>query len=545
MQQLGEREVVLALAIALPLGALVLGFCKGRRSRSRGRSMSFGSGYMSIGSWPRDVKMSDPIITAFVFLDGVPKLADLEEVCSKILRHDNFKALPVRRAWSYSTRFEWRDIEVDPSEVITSVKAEGSAAVLAEMDRVKDTPLRQATFDGRDLPMWGLHLIENTAEDEAGIGAAVLALRVHHTLGDGMSMVAVGRSVLEAAGGGELGASLGGSSAADAVVKPANRGLSKFSAGEILRGIRDVLVLSSAGPDTPLPFGHFEAPLKGGAAAAHPPRKGFLFGSKRGAFSGRRRTVLLPDIPLALVKKMKDVSGTTVNDVVMTLIGGCIRRYSQTNGDADDDAAGNKIGGPGFRSRALVPVALPRPSSSSGAILCNKWAFVSMNLSMDEADPATRLQEVKATTMAVKTSPTPGLQYLMQTHLMPHLPLWLCREMVHGALATHTVAVSNVPGPQEPLRLAGVGIRRFHFTFSNIMPQVDAVSLDGKISINFVIDPISVPDSFTLSTHFLDELESLAAGLGVEISGDMSTLRTQADELARVMQSALTAPMSY
>ncbi|CAM9817472.1 unnamed protein product [Ectocarpus sp. 6 AP-2014] len=225
----------------------------------------------------------------------------------------------------------------------------------------------------------------------------------------------------------------------------------------------------------------------------------------------------------------------------MTVIGGCIRRYSLANGDA----AGNSIGGPGFRSRALIPVALPRPSSPSGATLCNKWAFVSMNLSMDEADAATRLQELKATTTAIKTSPTPGLQYLMQTHVMPYLPLWVCREMVHGALATHTVTVSNVPGPQEPVTLAGVGMKRIHFAFSNIMPQVGAVSLDGKLSVNFVIDPISVPDSFTLSAHFLDELEALAAGLGVEISGDMSALRTQADELTRVMEAALTAPMSY
>ncbi|CAM9994663.1 unnamed protein product [Ectocarpus sp. 13 AM-2016] len=159
----------------------------------------------------------------------------------------------------------------------------------------------------------------------------------------------------------------------------------------------------------------------------------------------------------------------------MTLIGGCIRRYSLANGDA----AGNSIGGPGFRSRALIPVALPRSCSPSGAILCNKWT------------------------------------------------------------------VSNVPGPQEPVRLAGVGMKRIHFAFSNIMPQVGVVSLDGKISINFVVDPISVPDSFSLSAHFLDELEALAAGLGVEISGDMSALRTQADELTRVMEAALTAPMSY
>lgn len=62
-----------------------------------------------------------------------------------------------------------------------------------------------------------------------------------------------------------------------------------------------------------------------------------------------------------------------------------------------------------------------------------------MDMSVDEPDPASRLQKVKATTAGVKRSPTAGLQYLMQTHVMPHLPLWLCREMVHGALAGHTV----------------------------------------------------------------------------------------------------------
>jgi len=74
---------------------------------------------------------------------------------------------------------------------------------------------------------------------------------------------------------------------------------------QILAGIRDVLVLSSAGPDTALPFGHFEAPRSGGGAAeAHRPHEGSLL-LRRGAFSGRRRTVVLPDIPLSLVKKIK------------------------------------------------------------------------------------------------------------------------------------------------------------------------------------------------------------------------------------------------
>eukprot|EP00752_Nemacystus_decipiens_P007139 g6392.t1 len=544
--QLSEREVVLGLAILLPLLGLGLGFCRGGKPRApRARTMSFGSGYMSVGSWPRDIKMSDPIITAFLFLDGVPKQAALEEACSKMLHYHNFSSLPVRRRWSYSTRFEWSDIEVQPSDLITWAKAAGSASVLAEMDRVKDAPLRQETADGRVLPMWGIHVIENTGEEEAGFGT-VVALRVHHTLGDGMSMVAVARAVLEAVGGGQVGMASGGGdggkSPADAVVKSANRGLLNFSAAEILRGIQQVIVLSVfAGPDSPLPFGHFEAPhTGGGAAAAHRPHEGWLFGVvKRGAFSGRRRTVMLPDIPLSLIKKIKDASATTVNDVVMTLVAGCARRYSEANGASSDS-----FGRAGFKSRGLLPVALPRQSPSSRGALCNKWAFVSMDLSVDEPDPASRLQKIKATTIALKRSPTAVLQYLFQTYAMPHLPLWVCREMVHGALAGHTVTVSNVPGPQEPVKFAGVGLKSVHFAYSNIMPQVGAVSLDGKMAINFVVDPLSVPDSHTLSTHFLDELDALAEGVGVgaEISGELSDVRTQATALAVVMEGALNAP---
>lgn len=59
---------------------------------------------------------------------------------------------------------------------------------------------------------------------------------MHHSLGDGMSMVSVGREVLEAVGGGQVGMNLGssgGKDPSDAVVKPANRGLSNFSAAEV------------------------------------------------------------------------------------------------------------------------------------------------------------------------------------------------------------------------------------------------------------------------------------------------------------------------
>lgn len=74
---------------------------------------------------------------------------------------------------------------------------------------------------------------------------------MHHTLGDGMSMVAVGQAVLEAVGGGQVGMALGGGdggggggkSPADAVVKSANRGLLNFSAAEVGGWVLHALLL--------------------------------------------------------------------------------------------------------------------------------------------------------------------------------------------------------------------------------------------------------------------------------------------------------------
>lgn len=64
------------------------------------------------------------------------------------------------------------------------------------------------------------------------------------------------------------------------------------------------------------------------------------------------------------------------------------------------------------------------------------------------------------------------------------------------------------------------------------------------MSVNFVVDPLSVPDSLTLSTHFLDELEALAKALGVDISEELLAIRTKADALAVLMEAALTSSAS-
>lgn len=96
------------------------------------------------------------------------------------------------------------------------------------------------------------------------------------------------------------------------------------------------MALSTAGPDNALPFGHFEVPLKGdGAAAAHRPQERGVLGNKRVAYSGRRRTILLPDLPLVLIKKIKvwDGVGREVENYAVSLISPqCSAMYTCVDG---------------------------------------------------------------------------------------------------------------------------------------------------------------------------------------------------------------------
>lgn len=78
-----------------------------------------------------------------------------------------------------------------------------------------------------------------------------------------------------------------------------------------MRGIYEVAALAHSGSDTPLPFGHYEGPSAGGGALAGFPQdeNGVEQKIKRGSYSGRRKTVMFPDIPLSLMKKMKVTCG--------------------------------------------------------------------------------------------------------------------------------------------------------------------------------------------------------------------------------------------
>jgi hypothetical protein len=80
------------------------------------------------------------------------------------------------------------------------------------------------------------------------------------------------------------------------------------------------------------------------------------------------------------------------------------------------------------------------------------------------------------------------------------------------------LCVSNVPGPQNPIFVAGARVREL-YSIAEIGERhalrVSAISLDGVVSLGFSAEPVAVPDLQTLVEGVDREVAALQAGIGV------------------------------
>ncbi len=188
---------------------------------------------------------------------------------------------------------------------------------------------------------------------------------------------------------------------------------------------------------------------------------------------------------LDTVKAIKNaIEGATVNDVIVSIVGGGLRKYLEAKGELPDTS---------LVCGAPINVRADRNSDSIG----NQVGLMTIDMASDIDDPVKRLQAVTRHAEDSKAySSALGANTMMDiTRGMwpPVLGAGL-RAATLAALTSdmplplHTV-VSNVPGPQHPLYLAGA---RLHMMMG-MGPVMDMMGLFhgvisgvGKITINFV-----------------------------------------------------------
>jgi diacylglycerol O-acyltransferase len=212
--------------------------------------------------------------------------------------------------------------------------------------------------------------------------------------------------------------------------------------------------------------------------------------------------------PLDRIKSVrKAVSGATLNDVMLAMCAGALRRYL-----IDLDALPDKP------LVAAIPMSLrtdAAKSATEGTMGGNAVGIILCNLATDVEDPMTRLAEIRASMQRGKEI-YHGLSPLQITALsaLPMAPLAIAT--IPGALKitppSFNVLISNVPGPHSPLYWNGArltGIYPVSIPYEGQALNITVTSYAGNLQFGLTGCRRSVPHLQRLLGHLEDSLTEL------------------------------------
>jgi diacylglycerol O-acyltransferase / wax synthase len=197
---------------------------------------------------------------------------------------------------------------------------------------------------------------------------------------------------------------------------------------------------------------------------------------------------------LADLKRIKNVLGGTVNDVVLAVVAGALRRWLHSRG----------IRTQGLELRALVPVSI-RTEDEHGQ-LGNRIAAVRGPLPVYIEDPVRRLDTVREAMEGVKSSKQAlGAEVIARFNDFAPPTLLAQASRLNFSTRLFNLIVTNVPGPQIPLYVLGRELEDVFpvaFLPENHALAVAIISYNGRVGFGLLAD-----------YDAMDDVEVLAEGI--------------------------------
>src|SRR5215469_2995861 len=220
----------------------------------------------------------------------------------------------------------------------------------------------------------------------------------------------------------------------------------------------------------------------------------------------QHRRFAFRSVDLDTVKMVKNAFGVSVNDVVMAMSAGALRRWL-----ADHDAL------PSQPLIAMIPVSVRDPASK--AALGNKVSAMLTELPTNVREPGRRLDLVHAATKIAKAQQAVIPQGLVD-EISDFAPPALTARAARVVFATgllhrlppFNVTISNVPGPNVPAYLSGAKLIA-HYPVSVVADgqglNITLVGYLGKLHFGLVACRELIPDIDALAGYLVDELALL------------------------------------
>ncbi len=349
----------------------------------------------------------------------------------------------------------------------------------------------------RRKPLWDMHVVEGLKD-----GRGALIIRVHHSVADGMSGMAILNIILDPAREGS-----------GPVPKPPPRPARKPRAQPLAESIVNGIVSSLGhliGVEETL-IGFAEGLLSGrmseglrNSAALLPE---LACAVERLPFnkpcSGDRK-FCWTEIPFAETKAISLAGPATVNDVILTLVTQAIARYVQLHGET----VHNRL------IRIVCPVNLRRDNGES---MGNRISFMPVVLPLGIREPLRLLRAVAYRTDAMKRVGAADMIALIGSAFGVAPPpvqamLWRGISDVILPLPLFNMICTNIPGSRVPLYALG---RKLVAAYPQVPTGYElgincaVTSYDGKLFFGLIADAHVAPDV----TRFRDYINSAFAEL--------------------------------
>jgi len=239
-------------------------------------------------------------------------------------------------------------------------------------------------------------------------------------------------------------------------------------------------------------------------------------------------------LPLADLKRVRRRLGGSLNDVVLTVVTGAVRRFFEYR----------RVDVTGLDFRVMAPVSV-RKTDERGA-LGNRVSAWFVPLPLAESNPARQLRDISQNTAELKESKSAvGAELLTQVADWTPTTLLSLGARNLTRLQSFNLVVTNVPGPQAPLFLLGSHMKECY----PMVPIMEGLGLgialfsyDGKLCWGFNADYELVPDLDRFVTFTREAFADLLAA-----SGERPTLSEEppspaAPEPAAHAPTTATAP---
>ncbi len=211
--------------------------------------------------------------------------------------------------------------------------------------------------------------------------------------------------------------------------------------------------------------------------------------------------------PLDDYKRIKNVFGTTLNDVLLAVTAAALRRYLEARGEL-----------PTAPLKAMIPVSVR--TSDQRDEYTNRVTSIITEIATDEKDPVARLHRIHDAMLDAKRMQQATPATLLQDWTEFAMPAVLA-QAARIVTRTHVldrlnppfnVIISNVPGPRDPLYLGGAEMLRYYPVSAISEGQglnVTVISYRDHLDFGLVACRELIPDLWDFEPFFAESLAEL------------------------------------